>query len=163
MGADADRGLAPERSGPAKDHVLYVCTGCNFSKTEEERTGVRGGSRLWDALMAEVDRQRGAAVHVEPVACLSVCKDSCVVAIAAPGKYVFTFGWLDPEASAADLLRFAQQYADAREGYVPRAERPRATRRLISRVPSYSRDPDVDDDPRNARSAAQVAKPLRPW
>ena len=148
---------------PARDHVLYVCTGCNHTKSSEERMGNRSGRRLWDTLMEEVERRGGAAVHVAPVACLSVCKDTCAAALTAPGKYTYVFGWLDPLTSAADLLACAELYAEAADGHVPRAERPSATRRLISRVPSPRRDPDVDDDPRYPRSAAQVPKPHRPW
>ncbi len=156
-------GTDPPVATPARDHVLYVCTGCNHTKSGEERIGVRSGKRLWDALIAEVARRGGSAVHVAPVACLSVCKDTCAAALTAPGKYTYVFGWLDPLTSAADLLSCAELYAGAEGGHVPRAERPTATRRLISRVPSPGRDPDVDDDPRNPRSAAQVPKPPRPW
>ena len=148
---------------PALNHVLYVCTGCNRTKSQAERIGIRGGRLLWDALTEEIRRQGGASVHVEPVACLSVCKDSCVAALTAPDKYVYTFGWLDPEGSAADLLACARLYTEAPNGYVPLVERPSSTRRLISRVPPLGRDPDIDDDPRNPRSAAQVPKPARPW
>lgn len=143
--------------------VLYVCTGCNFTKTRAERAGTRGGRDLWDALRREIARDGAGGVHVEPVACLSVCKDSCAAALTAPRKYVFTFGWLDPSNAAADLLACAKLYAAAPDGYVPRSTRPPATRRLISRVPPFQRDPDIDDDPQNPRTAAQVPKPERRW
>ena len=142
---------------------MYVCTGCNFSKSVAEKYGSRGGRALWDALCAEARRRNGAAVHLEPVACLSVCRDSCAVALTAPRKYTYTFGWVEPGGeSASDLLDIAEQYACSETGHVDRRDRPRAARRLISRVPPPEFDPNLDDDARDPRLAAQVEKPPRP-
>jgi len=153
----------PDVDPLAADHVLYVCTGCNYSKTIDEKLGRRGGNVLWQHLIEERERRCGAALHLEPVACLSVCKDSCAVALTAPGKYTYTFGWVPPEASsAADLLDMAALYVASPNGHVERGDRPAATRRLISKVPPPAFDPNVDDDMRNPRMAEQVAKPLRP-
>lgn len=147
--------------GPER-HVMYVCTGCNFSKSAAERHGVRAGRTLWDALRAEVARRGGATIHLEPVACLSVCRDACAVALTAPRKYTYTFGWVESTAAAAaDLLNMAQLYARSPTGHVERRERPRFARRLISRVPPPEFDPDRDDDSRDPRMAAQVPKPPR--
>lgn len=148
---------------PAAAAVMYVCTGCNFSKSVAEKYGVRAGRVLWDALRAEAARRGGAAAHLEPVACLSVCRDSCAVALTAAGKYTYTFGWVEPgPEAAADLLDMAALYAASVSGHVDRRSRPRAARRLISRVPPPQFDPDLDDDALDRRMAAQVAKPPRP-
>jgi predicted metal-binding protein len=145
-----------------EQHVMYVCTGCNFSKTTAEKHGARAGRALWDALRAEATRRGGVAAHLEPVACLSVCRDACAVALIAPRKYAYTFGWVEPNAAAAaDLLDMATLYADSPTGHVERRERPRFARRLISRVPPPEFDPDIDDDARDPRMAAQVPKPTR--
>ncbi len=155
------------RTGPAlapdpDHHVMYVCTGCNISKSASERHGVRGGRMLWDALMTEAARRGGAAVHLEPVACLSVCRDACAVALTARRKYTYVFGWVEPTAAAAaDLLDMARSHAASPNGHVERGERPRFARRLISRVPPPEFDPDRDDDARDPRTAAQVEKPPR--
>jgi predicted metal-binding protein len=146
----------------AELHVMYVCIGCILSKSTAERNGRRSGRALWDALVSEAARLGGAAVHLEPVACLSVCRDACAVALTAPHKYTYTFGWVEPTtAAAADLLGMASLYAQSPTGHVDRRARPRFARRLISRVPPPDCDPDRDDDASNPRMAAQVPKPPR--
>lgn len=143
-------------------HVMYVCTGCNFSKSAAEKHRVRAGRTLWDALCAEVARRGGATTQLEPVACLSVCRDACAVALTAPRKYTYTFGWVEPTAAAAaDLLDMAELHAQSPTGHVERRVRPRFARQLISRVPPPEFDPDCDDDSCNPRMATQVPKPPR--
>jgi predicted metal-binding protein len=161
---DENQARALSRPEPAFAHVLYICTGCNYSKTPDESKSRRGGNVLFAAVMDEIQRRGGAPVHVEPVACLSVCKDSCALALTAPDKYTYTFGWVAPdEASAVDILDMSALYAASPTGHIDRPDRPRATRRLISKVPPIHFDPDIDDDSRSARMAAQVPKPKRPW
>lgn len=151
-------------SPPAAGHVLYVCTGCNYSKTPDETVGRRGGNVLYFAIIDEVRKRGSAPLHIEPVACLSVCKDSCALALTAPDKYTYTFGWVSPdEASAIDVVDMAELYVASPNGHIDRPDRPKATRRLISKVPPPGFDPNVDDDSRSARMAEQVPKPERPW
>lgn len=155
--------IAQEERRHKNSHVVYVCTGCNFSKTLDEKNGRRGGNILWHAVMDElVQRTACSSIHFEPVACLSVCRDSCAVAFTARKKYTYTFGWLSPEPdSAKDLLDMAELYVASATGHIDRQLRPAKTSRLISKVPPPEFDPNIDDDVRHPRTAAQVKKPLR--
>jgi len=119
-------------------HVLYVCTRCNWTQGEEERWGARAGATLY----GEVERQLAASptravVRLLPLECMSNCKRSCTVALAAPDKYTFMFGDLPPTAeAAAAVLECAQVYAGKADGFMKRDERPAALRKgILARIP----------------------------
>ena len=117
-------GLAP---------TLYVCVTCRVegSEPDAERPGVRLCRELGRAVAA-----RGDDLRVEPVECLSVCKRPCTVAVAAPGRWTYVYGDLDPETSAETILDGVGLYARAPEGIVPWRERPQAFRKgVVARIP----------------------------
>jgi len=86
--------------------------------------------------LAQAVARRGDDLRVEAVECLSVCKRPCTVAVAAPGRWTYVYGDLDPESSAETVLDGVGLYARAPEGIVPWRERPQAFRKgVVARIP----------------------------
>ncbi len=113
-------------SAPPSAATLLVCVTC---KSEEGEVG----AALYAALGS---RLAGGDVELRAVACLSVCKRPCTVALAAPGKWTYVVGDLGPGAHLEDILTAARRYAAAPEGLVPWRERPLPFRKgVISRTP----------------------------
>ncbi|MGC1584199.1 MAG: DUF1636 domain-containing protein, partial [Rhodomicrobium sp.] len=81
-----------------------------------------------------------AGVELVPVECLSGCKRSCTVALAAPGKWSYVIADLDPSRHAPDILAFAAQYAAHPDGVPAWRERPEIVRRsVLARIPPLPR------------------------
>ncbi len=108
---------------------LYVCTTC----TDRRRgPGGRVGLRLHADLAA---RARDPAIEIVPVACLSVCRPSCALSFAAPGKWTYTFE-VDGEIDIAIILAGAKLYAESPSAVLPWAQFPEPLKRgIVSRVP----------------------------
>jgi predicted metal-binding protein len=91
------------------------------------------GAALYEALGPRLD---GGKVELRSVACLSVCKRPCTVALAAPGKWTYVVGDLGLMAHLEDIVTAASRYAAAPDGLVPWRERPLSFRKgVISRTP----------------------------
>ncbi|TIR17090.1 MAG: DUF1636 domain-containing protein [Mesorhizobium sp.] len=59
-------------------------------------------------------------------------RDSCAVALTAPGKHTYTFGWVRPEAqSAADLVDMAVLYVASVNGHIDRPRCASTSRPLV--------------------------------
>ena len=131
----------PMEAGAAR---LYVCTTCRAPDDVSDEPAARGGARLARALESEA-RSRGADIEIVPVECLSVCKRPGTVALAAPGKWTYVIGDLDPGTSAPAILDGAALYALSPDGIVPWRERPQAFRKgVVSRVPPLPTLPETD-------------------
>ena len=77
-----------------------------------------------------------AGVTIHGVECLSACSNGCSVALAAPGKWTYIYGGLDPELHPAEILRGAALYALSTDGIPPWRERPEIFRKnVIGRTP----------------------------
>ncbi len=115
--------------------VLLVCTRCNYADTQHGQTGLRSGRKLLEAIQALPKPL--AAIHVQPIACLSGCKRACTVALTGPGKVGDLFGDLPPDANAASAVTtLAARYVKAPNGYLPRASRPTLLRDgILARLP----------------------------
>ncbi len=114
--------------------TLYVCTTCRCA--DDPADGPRAGTRLHDALRAALAARPGAKVRIEPVECLSVCKRSCTVAVASPGRWTYVYGDLDPGTSADIILDGIGLYAGTPDGIVPWRERPQEFRKgVVARIP----------------------------
>jgi predicted metal-binding protein len=106
--------------------TVFVCVTCRGRDDDTARPG----QQLHDALAASGE------VTVADVACLSVCKRPCTVALAAAGKWTYVVGDLHPEDHIGDVLDMARRYAASDDGIVPWRDRPLSFRRgVVSRVP----------------------------
>lgn len=106
-------------------HTIQVCGHCNFTKTEEEAKGERGGVALFKRLADKLAKSPLAeSFAVEQTRCMGGCSHACVVAFQAPGKIGWLFGDLNPRFSVPSILEFAAKYLAAPDGRVPYDERP---------------------------------------
>ena len=80
-------------------------------------------------------------LEVVPVECLSNCTRSCSAAVAAPGKWTYVVGHLDPDRHVGDILQFALQHRDHEDGLPAWRERPEHVRKnTIARVPPIAKE-----------------------
>ena len=105
--------------------MLYVCTTCRDAGDEADLAAGRpcAGSRLHAALVAAAE---DPAIRIVGVECLSVCKRTCAVSFAAPGKWTYVYGDLAADEAAATILSGARLYAEATDGVIPWKQRPDA-------------------------------------
>ena len=109
--------------------TLFVCITCR--READPPAGVRPGARLYAALKAQA-----GDIDVQPVECLSNCTRSCTAAVAAPGKWTYVVGHLDPDRHVDDILQFARQHQAHDDGLPVWRERPEHVRKnTIARVP----------------------------
>ena len=107
--------------------TLFICVTCRA-----------GGARFLESV-----RARAGDFAVLPVECLSNCDRSCSAAIAAPGKWTYVVGDLDPDLHADDILQFARAHQAHADGLPPWRERPQHVRKhTIARVPPTRRTPE---------------------
>jgi len=117
---------------------LYVCLSCRCRGADAVPEGEpTDGRRLYEAVKALADDMgEGAPVQVLPTLCFANCERGCSVGIAAPGKWSYLVGDLDPE-HAADLLIYATAYAKAKTGVVLPSGRPASLQtNVIARFPA---------------------------
>ena len=108
--------------------TLFVCATC---RREGDLSEPRPGARLCASLS-----ERAPDLDVQPVECLSNCTRSCTVAVAAPGKWTYVVGNLDPEQNVDDVLHFARLHGASADGLTVWRERPVHIRKnTIARVP----------------------------
>jgi len=109
--------------------TLFVCITCKDASAPAG-DGVRPGARLYEALKAR------SQIEVVPVECLSNCTRSCTAAVAAPGKWTYVVGHLDPDRNVADMLAFARLHDATADGLTVWRDRPEHVRKnTIARVP----------------------------
>ncbi|MEZ5776860.1 MAG: DUF1636 domain-containing protein [Paracoccaceae bacterium] len=112
--------------------TLHVCTTCKMGQPVPE-DAPRPGARLFEAL-----HEAGApeGVRIMPVECLSACDLGCNIALSAPGRWSYVYGYMDPEKDVPDILAGAAAYARAPDGLVPWRERPTIFRKQsLARIP----------------------------
>jgi predicted metal-binding protein len=109
--------------------TLFVCITCR--READPPAEIRPGARLYAAL-----KQQASDLEVVPVECLSNCTRSCTAAVAAPGKWTYVVGHLDPERNVTDILEFARLHRASADGLTVWRERPVHVRQnTIARVP----------------------------
>ena len=108
--------------------TLHVCTTCRAGQVLSD-SDERPGRIMLDAVAALLDPQ-APAVDLQEVVCLSSCDHGCAAAISAPGKWTYLLGRLEP-GMAADLLRYAETYAQSGTGTVLPSRRPASLARKI--------------------------------
>ena len=127
------RAAAPElaRVDQPPAMTLYVCTTCRDAAHRADAPAA--GARFYANLIA-ADAVEGVAVV--PVECLSVCKRTCAVGFAAPGKWTYVYGDLPADTAAATVLEGARLYAQTADGIIPWKQRPDALKKgAVARVP----------------------------
>lgn len=120
--------------------TLYVCVTCRGSGEAvagEPRSGARLLAAIEQGAMGSMGpAETTAGLAIVGVECLSNCSRSCSAAIAAPGKWTYVIGNLDPEQHASDILAFARQHSAHDLGLPVWRERPEHIRKnTIARVP----------------------------
>ncbi len=96
---------------------------------------------MQQALAEAMKNGEAGGVELVPVECLSGCKRSCTVALAAPGKWSYVIADLDPVRHAADILAFAKAYAAHPEGVPVWRERPEIVKRsVLARIPPLKQE-----------------------
>lgn len=114
--------------------TLYVCTTCRDVDHVVGQEAPCAGARLYANLAAAT---AGDFVRLVPVECLSVCKRTCAVSFAAPGKWTYVYGDLPAETAAETILAGARLYAAAPDGLIPWKQRPDALKKgVVARVPA---------------------------
>ena len=125
---------SPEGRDEVTVHVCVTCREAGASPDSAERPGARLYRALQQALAAE--GTLSAAVRLEPVECLSVCKRPCTVAVSSPGRWTYIYGDLHPEDGAGTVVTGLRLYAGTPDGIVPWRERPPALRKgVVARIP----------------------------
>ncbi|MFI5034022.1 MAG: DUF1636 family protein [Reyranellales bacterium] len=109
--------------------TLFVCVTCR--REGDPPDAVRAGARLYAALKSEAGE-----TDVQPVECLSNCTRSCTAAVAAPGKWTYVVGHLDPDQHVSDMVQFARLHRASADGLTVWRDRPVHVRKnTIARVP----------------------------
>jgi predicted metal-binding protein len=117
--------------------TLFVCTTCR--REGDVPDGPRAGGRLHEALARELSHLDTRELNVVGVECLSNCQRGCSVAIAAPGKWTYIVGALDPDQHVGDVMAFARLHQASVDGLTVWRERPAHIRKnTIARVPPMS-------------------------
>ncbi|KAB8335663.1 DUF1636 domain-containing protein [Scytonema tolypothrichoides VB-61278] len=119
------------------NHALYVCKSCNFSPTQRDYMGERGGIHLLKKLLKFSEKwSLQSEFVIQEVECLSACQRPCAIALTAPHKTSLMFGDLPPLLSAEAILQLCEQYYASSDGIVPRQARPEVLQKgILARIP----------------------------
>jgi len=126
-------------------HTIQVCTRCNFTKTEEEKNGVRGGAQLMERLLKKFEKSPVFEDYtVASTGCMGACRQACIIAFQSPGKISWVFGDLNPRFSVPSIIEFAEKYHASENGMIRYAERPPEMQSgLVTRM--HPLDVDADE------------------
>lgn len=115
--------------------VFWVCISCR-EKGGPANLEERPGFRLHQRLSTYAEDLAKTGIRLEAQRCLSACDRPCVVGFSAAGRWGYVFGRLDETADVEALIRCAEIYAQAPDGFMDRASRPaplQAT--IVARLP----------------------------
>ena len=114
-------------------HQVLVCKGCK--RTERHR---RPGGTMIANLRALIDQANLAELfEVTGTACMGGCDRPCSVAFRAPEKASWLFFNLDPIDDVTDIVRFAQLYAELKDGWCRSVDRPgKLADNILARLPA---------------------------
>jgi predicted metal-binding protein len=116
--------------------TLHVCITCRRGEEPLEPKEGRSGYKMYAALAGALEHCPASGIELRPVECLSGCKRSCTVALAAPGKWSYVIADLDPAQHVGEILTFAVQYAAHPDGVPVWRDRPEIVKRsVLARVP----------------------------
>lgn len=112
--------------------TIFVCVACRRADDADARPG----AAFIDALRGRLAAEKDAAIRVEPVECLAVCKRPATVALAGEGKWTYVVGDLEAEEHLDEVIASARAFAASENGIVPWKERPQSFRKgVVSRTP----------------------------
>ncbi len=115
--------------------TIFVCTVCRQGDDADSRPG----QQFFESLRERLADHTEAAIKVEPVECLAVCKRPCTVAFAGSGKWTYVIGDLDVGDHLDEIVAAAKSYAATANGVVAWKERPASFRKgVVSRTPPLS-------------------------
>ncbi|MEQ3708162.1 DUF1636 family protein [Tateyamaria sp.] len=110
---------------------------------------MRGGSRLARRVAEKLARESDPQMQLRGVQCMSQCKRSCIVSLAAEGRFTYVFGELDPDddTHVDALFELVSRYSKAAEGFLERKDRPAPLQAsILGRLPPPdSQSPLVSD------------------
>lgn len=119
--------------------LLSICLRCRDGREQRDNDlAQRGGRRLARAVAEVFDGSvaAGLGVALRGVNCMSQCKRPCTIALSGPGRFTYLFGDLDPTVHRDDVLTVAAAYAQAKNGFLSRPERPQVLRAgILGRIP----------------------------
>jgi predicted metal-binding protein len=98
----------------------------------------RGGSRLARRVAEKLAWDHDPQMRLRGVQCMSQCKRSCIVSLAAEGRFTYVFGELDPDDDihVEALFELVSQYSKAPEGFLERKDRPAPLKAsILGRLP----------------------------
>ena len=104
----------------------------------EAETGAFGGSRIAEAIHAQIGEQPATGVTLRGVKCMSQCKRPCIVSLSQNDKFTYVFGDLNLHESAQTeaLIELVEVYNKAPEGFLKRRDRPELLRaNILGRFP----------------------------
>jgi predicted metal-binding protein len=131
---------------PAKP-ILSICMTCRDGR--EGACDTRGGSRLARRVAEKLARDHDPQMRLRGVQCMSQCKRSCIVSLAAEGRFTYVFGELDPDddTHVDALFELVSQYSNAPERFLERKDRPAALQAsILGRLPPLdTQSPLVSD------------------
>lgn len=131
--------LQAASDGPA----LIVCNTCRWSADErEDAEGVRGGARMFEALVAAAkDDERLSSLEIQQMSCLFNCSQYCSIHLRGPGKIGYVLGKFEPTAEAAlAILDYVAAWLESEEGVVPYRQWPEGVKgHFIVRTPPPGR------------------------
>ena len=117
--------------------TVFVCQSCGDTGISESEP--IAGARLLSALTER--NPSPDTITVTGVDCLAVCERPVTVAFAAPGKWSYVLGDVDPDTDADDVLAAALAVAAVPHGVPAMEDRPRFFREgVVSRVPPHGWD-----------------------
>ena len=127
--------------------ILSICMTCRDGR--EGACDMRGGARLARRVTEKLERSNSPQMQLRGVQCMSQCKRSWIVSLAAKGRFTYVFGELDPDddTHVDALFELVTQYSKAPEGFLERKDRPAPLQAsILGRLPPPdSQSPLVSD------------------
>ena len=119
-----------------KSPVLPICLSCRDGR--EAGIGSRGGVRLAQEVVTQVEGRTSTEPNLRGVQCMSQCKRPCIISLSGNNRFTYVFGDLDSKNAdhIEALFKLITRYKTAPEGFLKRSERPKALRsNILGRLP----------------------------
>jgi predicted metal-binding protein len=146
--------------------ILSICVTCRDGR--EGASDTRGGSRLARRVAEKLEQSNNQQMQLRGVQCMSQCKRSCIVSLAAEGRFTYVFGELDPDddTHVDALFALVAQYSEAPEGFLERKDRPSPLQAsILGFVFEHEVHTAIDEDMRvpSCRTTKQCDQSAEQW